>query len=380
MKSFWLEKDICTGCAACMNACPVNAISMQADAYGFLQPSISDACIDCDSCEKVCFGRYGQCQESSFEPEVVAAVSRDEDVRFESTSGGAFHSFASAVISEGGGAFGAVYDEANDVVHSVADDQDSLRKLMQSKYVQSDIGFTFREVKKRLEAGRSVVFCGAPCQVAGLRAFLKGDHERLLLIDFICRGVNSPKAYRSWLRELEQAEGSSVSRVWFKYKKGGWKSSPRRTRIDFQNGNHVILDQGRNLYMEGYLGSNLFMRPCCGSCEFKGFPRMGDVTLADFWGLESHLDDDKGTSMLLLNNDKGRKAFDRLSGCFRFEIQDFKSIFKGNVCILDSAKVNPRSKDFLTALDFMDFSEAVRKFGSTSLLKKVKRRLRKMLS
>ena len=154
--------------------------------------------------------------------------------------------------------------------------------------------------------------------------------------------MNSPKAFKAWLSEIEKREGCKVTKVWFKYKEGGWKTSPKRTRLDFENGSYKVYEGEKNLYMHGYLTSNLYIRPCCGDCRFKGVPRKSDVTFADFWGIDKELDDDKGTSMLLVNSEKGKRYFE---------------IVRNNL------NVPQKGHDFLADLDNLSFSEDLKKYG-----------------
>lgn len=182
-------------------------------------------------------------------------------------------------------------------------------------------------------------------------------------MDFICRGMNSPKAFKAWLNEIEEQEKSTVTRVWFKYKDGGWKTSPTRTRLDFDNGTYKVYEGEKNLYMHGYLTSNLYIRPCCGDCRFKGTPRQSDVTFADFWGIEKELDDDQGTSMLLVNSQKGRRYFEKVRMNMEVHPQDFHAIFDGNPMFSSSAVVPAKEHDFLVDLDHMSFSSALKKYA-----------------
>ncbi|WP_080804105.1 Coenzyme F420 hydrogenase/dehydrogenase, beta subunit C-terminal domain [Arabiibacter massiliensis] len=378
MKRFWLSAQECSGCGACANACPVDAISMEFAEDGFRYPVISGACVDCDKCERTCVAVHRFSSGYEMRPDTFAVWSKSEEARFASTSGGAFTELANAVLAEGGAVFGALYGSRCDVKHGAADDAEGLKGLRQSKYVQSDIGFAFREVKQRLDEGRMVAFCGAPCQVAGLRAFLgrRADTDKLVAFDFVCRGVNSPKAYRAWLDELESAKGASVAKVWFKYKVGGWKTSPVRTRIEFDDGSDMVLDGESNLFMRGYLESNLFLRPSCANCQFKGFPRQGDITLADFWGLDSSLDDDRGASMVLVNGEKGKALFERAKEDLEVHERSFDEIFVGNVCIDTSVKRNRKSQDFMADLDAMCFSAALGKHTRVSLARKSMRKMK----
>lgn len=296
-------------------------------------------------------------------PDTYAIWSRNNDIRFNSTSGGAFSEFAKVILAEGGVVVGAKYNEQNLVEHAIVDSYTGIEELRQSKYLSSSVGNIFKQVKDELTKGKLVAFCGSPCQVAGLYSFLGEEYNNLLTMDFICRGMNSPKAFKGWLREIEQQEGSKVTKVWFKYKEGGWKTSPKRTRLDFSNGSYKIYEGKANLYMHGYLTSNLFLRPSCGKCRFKGSPRKSDVTLADYWGIEKELDDDKGTSMLLINSEKGKAYFEKARDGMVVYKKEFDTIFAGNPMFTTSVDVPSNGYDFLIHLDNLSFSDALKKYG-----------------
>lgn len=310
-------------------------------------------------------------------PDTYAVWSKNEKIRFISTSGGAFSEFAKVIIENKGIVVGAEYNKDNMVEHAVARNIQELEKLRQSKYISSSLGNIYRSVKTELLEGHIVGFCGAPCQIAGLYSFLGRDYDNLITMDFICRGMNSPKAFRAWLDEIEKKEESKVTRVWFKYKEGGWKSSPKRTRLDFENGCYVILEDEKNLFMHGYLTSNLYIRPSCGECKFKGIPRQADITFADFWGIESELDDDKGTSLLLINSEKGRKIFQEARKNLNIYKKDFNCILAGNPMFTESVVVPENSYSFLKDLDNMKFSDAIKKYTTIPIWKKIVRKISK---
>ncbi|WP_051211880.1 Coenzyme F420 hydrogenase/dehydrogenase, beta subunit C-terminal domain [Butyrivibrio fibrisolvens] len=297
------------------------------------------------------------------QPDIYAVWTKDADVRYKSTSGGAFTELAKNILNKGGLVAGARYNEECLVEHCLVDSLDGLDEIRQSKYMSSIPGNIYKDVKAALEEGRLIGFCGAPCQVLGLYSFLGKDYDNLITMDFICRGMNSPKAFKAWLSELEEREGCKAKKVWFKYKDGGWKSSPKRTRVDFEDGHYVVKEGEDNLYMYGYLTSNLYIRPSCGNCTVKGVPRQGDITLADFWGIESELDDDKGTSMLLINSEKGRDLFDEIRNNMVVHQRNFSEIFNGNPMFSTSAKVPNETHEFLADLDNMSFTDALKKYG-----------------
>ena len=359
VKRFWLRADECTGCAACANACPTDAITMESDETGFSLPRIGASCIDCNKCETVCRNRHHLDRPVFDQPRVFAARSKDEEIRFASTSGGVFTELARVTLGKGGVVVGAAYDDQMNVYHTVIRDEEALARLRQSKYVQSEVGLVFREIKSLLADGTDVLFCGAPCQVAGLVSYLGGHRGNLLLIDFVCHGVNSPKAYRAWLDELARDRGSDITRVWFKYKEGGWKSSPLRTRIEFADGGALVQDQRENLFMRGYLGPNLYLRPCCADCRFRGVPLYGDVTLADFWGLDPAIDDDRGTSLVMVNTARGQEMLGEARGRLTVEERGIAEAIAGNASITSSPTAHPRTREFLRELGTKPFSRAI---------------------
>lgn len=316
-------------------------------------------------------------------PNTYAVWSKDNDNRYNSTSGGAFSELAKVILADGGLVAGAQYNNQNMVEHVIVDSVEGLAKLRQSKYISSSPGTIYREVKDKLSEGRIVGFCGSPCQVAGLYSFLGKEYDNLICMDFICRGMNSPKAFRSWLNEIEKQENSKVTRVWFKYKDGGWKSSPKRTRLDFEDGHFVVKEGEENLFMYGYLSSNLYIRPCCGDCQFKGVPRKSDITFADFWGIEKELDDDKGTSLILINSEKGRDLFEKTKNYMEIYEKDFNIISSGNPMFTTSVAIPEKSHEFLRSLDTLSFTDALKKYGgypvSVPLWRKIVRKIKSLI-
>lgn len=308
-------------------------------------------------------------------PEIFAVWSKSSDIRYKSTSGGAFTELAKIIISKGGGVAGAQYDKNCRVEHGFADNFNDLEKLRQSKYVQSDLKNIYVEVEAELKNGKLIGFCGAPCQVAGLYAYLGKDYSNLITMDFICRGMNSPKAYASWLKEIEMKEGSKPIKIWFKYKKGGWKSSPTRTRVDFEDGHSKVYYEEKNLFMYGYLTSNLYIKPCCGKCRFKNLPRYGDISFADFWGIDEKYDDDKGTSLLLINSVKGKNLFDEAKEQMVYFRRNFESILAENPMFNTSVDIPKAAPFFLADLDYLGFTEALKKYGSYPSKKVILKRI-----
>lgn len=375
-----LDKKKCTGCEACESICPKNCIMMQRDDSGFLYPVVDKSnCIDCDLCIKTCPVVTEKPFYQKDEKKVYCGWSRDEKVRFASTSGGMFSELALEILRKNGYIAAAAYNDKCDVEHIIVNDKAGVERIRQSKYTQSNINGIYVDVRNLLKEGNLVLFSGTPCQVAGLKRFLRKEYLNLITVDFICRGVNSPKAYRSWLSELEKRYNSKVIKVWFKYKEYGWKNSPLCTRVDFEDGKNCILYRDNNTYMKGYLGPNLYIRPCCGDCKFKGNRNYSDLTLADYWGASKEVDDDKGTSLVLVNSKAGNDLLQEIKeNIVLFPCQE--EYTRQNLCYTDSVKINPKSEEFLTGLDEELFSQRLERYTRVLLGKRIIQTIKRICS
>lgn len=358
-----LEREQCTGCGACNNTCPTGSIGMNKDNEGFLYPIINnEKCTECGLCEKSCPILKKMKSRNSGNPRVYAAWSLDEEVRFNSTSGGLFTELAKLITCIGGYVAGAKYNKQHLVEHHIIGDEGEIPLLRQSKYVQSDKGLIFSEIKKLLEKDKLVMFVGSPCEGAGLLSYLHKSYDNLLLCDFICRGANSPKAYSKYLESLRKQYGSDIKTVWFKNKVNGWNKFC--TKVEFENGSEYYADRHTDLFMSGYLKYNLFIRPSCSNCNYKGFPRYSDITLADYWGVkleDESLDTDKGTSLILINSQKGQEYFNRLKGKIFQEESSLEVAVPFNQCAIKSVSVGEKRDYFFDNIDKFDFSELMKK-------------------
>ena len=304
------ERSHCTGCGACASGCPKDAISMERDKEGFLYPAVhEEACVRCGHCTAVCPALHPR--EPRPLPAVFAAWNRDESVRKDSTSGGVFSVLAEYILESGGVVFGAALDGRQHLRHVACFRKEDLWRLRGTKYVQSDLGDTFREIKLILKT-RPVLFSGTPCQVDGLYRFLGSRPENLTTCDLVCHGVPSPGVWEDMARSIEQRKGKGLQAVRFRNKVTGWKDSHFTTVYD--DGTVDTAPLFATEYGRAF-GRALFLRPSCHRCAYTNLNRPGDFTLGDFWGLrpdELLEQQEKGVSLLLVNTAHGSHIFDQL--------------------------------------------------------------------
>uniref|UniRef100_UPI004056DF2E Coenzyme F420 hydrogenase/dehydrogenase, beta subunit C-terminal domain n=1 Tax=Alistipes sp. TaxID=1872444 RepID=UPI004056DF2E len=352
-----VEKSRCTGCSACQGVCPRHAISLKAGRMGLLYPTINgDLCIDCGLCQEVCPALHPA--EKGSEPKVWAAKHLDDEVRLKSSSGGLFSALAEEVIGRGGVVCGAAYNSEFEVEHRLIERSEELPELRGSKYSQSRMGESFRQIKEVLSKGREVLFVGTPCQVAGLKRYLRGHDQGLLTVDIICHGAPAPQVLNDYLRSITP-DGKRITSVNMRDKRSGWIRS--RLRIEGERG-EVILDErsSKNRYMQGFL-QDLFLRPSCHQCPAKGEGRaLSDITLGDYWGIGHHhpsFADPKGVSLVLIHTPKGEELFERLP------IERIPSTWdraiERNPGLIHSAKENPQSEAFAHLLEKRGIEEAL---------------------
>ena len=310
----------CCGCGACREACPVGAISMHEDEYGFVFPRIdAGACVRCGRCKQVC-GFQRKLGQVTGERSYAAATVEGQIER--SASGGVFGALARATVARGGVVFGCAYEQGEDgllVRHRVARTGRELEGLYGSKYVQSSASACFGEVERELRAGREVLFSGTPCQVAGLRGYLGRPYDGLLTVDIVCHGVPSQRMLREYLRGLSGR--ARVTDARFRPKRDGWSES-LQLEIVRADGSREWVPSGRSSYYDCFLRLET-LRDSCYACPFAGSLRPGDLTIGDFWGVEEArpdlLDDAGGpfslrcgVSCLLVNTDAGARRLEEL--------------------------------------------------------------------
>ena len=360
------NKVNCCGCNACGDVCPCGAISFKTDNEGFWYPQVDESrCVDCGLCERVCpvisqadfIERYDR-------PVVYAAYNKDEAIRLDSTSGGVHSMLADKMFDKDAFVGGAVYNQDHTVSQIITDKRERLPEIRSSKYLQSNASSVYQAIETRLKEGRNVFFCGTPCQVQALYKVLGKDYDNLVTADFICRGVNSPKVFLSYMDMLEKKYGSRARDIKFKSKEKGWHNFS--IRVKFENGKVYCKDRWHDLFFIGYLQYNNFVRPSCYDCKFKCFPQKADITLADFWGIEKldpSMDQDKGTSMVMINSDKGAALFDTVKGDLVYKEFSQKEASVGNPAMNHSLSSAFKTREsFFADLDAMPFDKLALKY------------------
>lgn len=374
-----IDKNLCIGCKMCGDLCKTNAITFKIDNEGFWYPAVNeDKCIKCKQCIKRCPGLTKIENYNEF-PQVYAAWSKSDDTRLSSTSGGVYYELAKYILKSGGYIAGCIYnDDFKGAEHVVSNSMDGLKKIMGSKYFQSDTAGIYIKVKKLLDEDNLVLFCGAPCQCAALVNFLGNKYENLITVDFICRGINSPKAFYKYISELEQKYKSKAKFVRLKDKKTGWQSLA--SYVKFENGKEYHKDRYQDWWIRGYICGNLYMRPSCHACKFKELPRVADITIGDFWGIKG-CDNEalyKGVSSVLLNSSTGKRLFNSIKTEITFSERSLEEVSNGNPYLLRIAQKGKNRDEFFMELDKYNFSQAVKNCYELTTLEKFKDYLRKI--
>ena len=357
----------CTGCMACLNICPVGCISNKLDTEGFYEPVIDEKrCIQCGKCTRACPILQDSIKDVMDTPEVYAAWNKDENVLNKSSSGGIFGALAKHILEEGGVVFGAAYSKNLVVEHVQINSMEELNILQGSKYVQSDIGESFKSVKKALIENKYVLFNGTPCQVAGLYGYLGTDKfQKLITCDLVCHGVPSPGVFKSYINYLEVKQSSKLHSIQMRTKKRGWNPI-LDMRYVYQEEKEIELKNAfKDPYMNGFLYS-LYLRRSCYNCKYAKTPRESDITIADFWGIGNEIPFKhpvkQGISLVLVNSNKGKELFEHCKDYVFFEERTLEEAKKGNVMLSAYQNSNPYRSSFFEDYQTNSFEELIPRY------------------
>ena len=347
----------CSGCSACYNKCPVEAIEMLPDKEGFLYPEADKGkCIGCGLCVDVC-PYYKKNIVEEDKQLCFAAFNKSEKEREISSSGGIFVLLAKEIIKNNGVVFGAAYDRNFMVYHTGVENCKDLLNILGSKYVQSKVGDSYKKVEVILKQNREVLFAGTTCQIGGLRSYLGKVYPKLYCIDFICLGVPSPQVWEKYLKTFFD----DTETVNFKDKTRGW----HRFSLDIKGKNTHFNRDGRNTYyFTGYF-NGLYSRPSCSECIFKEGNRISDITLADCWGypvIAPELDDNKGLSSIVIHSAKGIKLFEAIKKDLVLKKSEINLIKKYNENYCKSAPLGNRREEFWSDMDRLPYKNVCKKY------------------
>lgn len=368
------DKSMCSGCHGCMNICPKNCITMKEDNEGFWYPIVDrEKCIECGLCEKSCPILNDMSVKNS--PKAYACYNKDDEIRKESSSGGIFTLLASYIIKRGGVVYGAAFNNKFEVEHIQVSTIDDLSKLRGSKYVQSKLGNTYSEIKKLLSQEKLVYFSGTPCQVDGLLSFLNKKYDNLICQDIICHGVPSPKLWKYYLRQFKLEDNAKIV---FRDKSTGWDSYSFTIN---QNNKYSQL-ASQNDYMKVFL-KDLCLRPSCYDCHSKSLHRNSDITLGDFWGIKEiyseMYDENKGTSLVFINSDKGKNIFNKILNEIKFKYVDIDKASLYNPSSFKSVIEPEKRTEYMSNIYKKNFNKYSKKFTYCYFYKKIYKKINMIL-
>ena len=369
-----VSKSKCSGCHACFNICPKDAITMIPDENGFKYPQTNDdLCIHCDLCKKVCPILKDIKKENDIH--AYACINKDDEIRRNSSSGGVFYLLAKNVLSRNGVVFGARFNDDFEVVHDYIEKVEDIHLFQGSKYVQSTIHDSYKKAKQFLNENRLVLFTGTPCQIEGLLSYLQKDYPNLITQDIICHGVPSPKLFKLYKENIQNKYGDDITKINFRKKTNSWKNY--EMSIDLKN-HHYEISHNDDVYMKAFL-NDIALRDSCYQCNAKKKHRLSDITLADFWGIENvlpEMDDDKGTSLVIINSVLGNQLFEEIMDQINYREVEYEKAIANNPSLYRSVN-RPKNRDaYLNNVTTDNLNDITKKNTTVSILKKVIRKIK----
>ncbi len=358
-----LNINSCTGCGACVSACPKDALSLKQDKWGYYRSSLDpEKCINCGLCTKICPALSLPQKTNKKNPPLYAFVAADEKVLESGSSGGIFPLLANEAFKRGGCAAGAAWTDDLHVEHILIEDQEELYKLQKSKYLQSYLGDFDRKIKEKLDAGKFVLFSGCPCQVTGLKAYLGKDYDNLITVDLLCGNSPSSEFFQKYLKD---SFPGGVKEYKFRYKRQGWNPDCLTLTLTLTDGTKIVRRGGAQDDYQKMYHPHVMCPPHCEQCKYQAIPRFGDITIGDFWGYSKHdssVDIRGGISAVLCNNEKGQAFFDSIPA---EEIKVKKNVplewLGGNGYAVTGHNFSSPDRDrFYKAIQTMPFSKAMK--------------------
>lgn len=342
----------CTGCGACFNICPVNAIMMKKNKEGFIYPSINlKKCINCGLCKKTCPSNNNYSYKYD-DLVAYAAYAKTEKYYNKSSSGAIFPILASKVLKENGVVYGCTMRQ-NNYEHIRIDSLNKLQYILGSKYVQSNTKTTFSQVKKDIDKGKKVLYCGVPCQIEGLNRYLGRKYKKLYCISVICHGVPNKEIFNKYLKD--NYKDSKLIDINFRYK----YCNKKVVKYEFDNSYYV--ESNEDLYMKAFL-QNYSLRNSCYKCDYKLYNKnSSDIILGDYWGYvdkNNFNKNNKSISAIIINSKKGNELFELIKEEINYELADINNIIQGNILLKDRVAYTKYREEFLSKLSSKSFNEA----------------------
>lgn len=370
------NKKDCCGCSACANVCPKHCISMVEDNEGFLYPKINqDVCINCGLCEKVCPIKNPIEEQINPKQKAFVVQNRNDGILRESTSGGAFSAIAKWVINQNGVVFGARLNQNFEVEHYAVEKYEDLKFFRNSKYVQSNIGQTYSQVRNYLKDGRKVLFSGTGCQLEGLLHYLGRSYENLYTVDVICRAVPSPLVLRKYL-EMQQQRGMKIDDVKFRDKCHGYKYSTMSLFTSNNRDYHEGIDT--DVYLRAFF-SGMSFRPCCADCKFRKRHRRTDMTIWDCFTIDEFskdLDNDRGATRILVHSPRAIKIVHEMESDLKIVEVNVEKAIKGVKELTQSPKFHPLREAFFEDLNTLPTDIVFQKYFPITIRHRIEKQAR----
>lgn len=374
-----LSNKDCCGCQACIEICPKNCLKFEINEEGFGYPIVIDEkkCIQCDLCNKICPVKNNNEKPKLFTKAYYGFTMNKNDI-LKSSSGGLFAVIAKEYQKKGYYICGATYANDFKVKHQFVAPDENVENLFSSKYAQSDVTNTFAETKRLLNQHKSVLYSGLPCQIAALKSYLQSTYDGLITIDLLCYGVQSPKVWDYYLKSYHK--GKHPKSISMRSKHYSWKRYAME--IEFSDGTKYIKPKNSDPYLRCY-SKGLFVRPSCYNCHFKGFPRVSDLTLGDFWEVNElypNIQSDKGVSIIIPNNERGEDILKNIESSIWYDEIDVKRLKEMNIQYLKPCNENPNRHAFFVGVSKRErFEILAKKYAKNSRIKQVTYGVKKFL-